>query len=97
VLPAQGLVRGPQLHQGLRGRLALPTQMLVGFPKLVMLPLEPLEVGSVFTIEPGIYLQAEKLGVRIEDDVLVTAQGGEWLSTGAPRTTEAIERLMRSR
>ncbi|HMG19173.1 MAG TPA: aminopeptidase P family protein [Gemmatimonadales bacterium] len=57
----------------------------------------PLEVGSVFTIEPGIYLQAEKLGVRIEDDVLVTAQGGEWLSTGAPRTTEAIERLMRSR
>jgi Xaa-Pro aminopeptidase len=55
----------------------------------------PLEVGAVFTIEPGIYLQAENLGVRIEDDVLVTATGAEWLSAGAPRTTEAIERLMR--
>jgi len=55
----------------------------------------PLEVGAVFTIEPGIYIQAENLGVRIEDDVLVTAAGAEWLSAGAPRTTEAIERLMR--
>ncbi|MGE5803126.1 MAG: aminopeptidase P N-terminal domain-containing protein [Gemmatimonadota bacterium] len=55
----------------------------------------PLEVGAVFTIEPGIYLQAENLGVRIEDDVLVTAKGGEWLSAGAPRTTTDIERVMR--
>jgi len=55
----------------------------------------PLEVGAVFTIEPGIYIQAENLGVRIEDDVLVTAKGGEWLSAGAPRTTDAIERVMR--
>lgn len=55
----------------------------------------PLEVGAVFTIEPGIYLQAENLGVRIEDDVLVTARGGEWLSAGAPRTTADIERVMR--
>ena len=54
----------------------------------------PLEPGMVVTLEPGIYLQAEKLGVRIEDDVLVTAKGGEWLSAGAPRTTEAIERVM---
>jgi len=57
----------------------------------------PLEPGMVVTLEPGIYLQAENLGVRIEDDVLVTAKGGEWLSAGAPRTTEAIERLMRGR
>ena len=57
----------------------------------------PLEPGMVVTLEPGIYLQAEKLGVRIEDDVLVTAKGGEWLSDGAPRTTDAIERVMRSR
>src|SRR5882724_3364175 len=54
----------------------------------------PLEPGMVVTLEPGIYLQAEKLGVRIEDDVLVTAKGGEWLSNGAPRTTDAIERVM---
>jgi Xaa-Pro aminopeptidase len=57
----------------------------------------PLEPGMVVTLEPGIYLQAEKLGVRIEDDVLVTAKGGEWLSAGAPRTTDAIEKLMSGR
>lgn len=57
----------------------------------------PFAPGTVITIEPGIYLREEGLGVRIEDDVLVTATGGEWLSAGAPRTTEAIERLMRSR
>jgi len=57
----------------------------------------PLEPGMVVTLEPGIYLQAEKLGVRIEDDVLVTAKGGEWLSDAAPRTTEAIERVMSHR
>jgi Xaa-Pro aminopeptidase len=55
----------------------------------------PLEPGMVITLEPGIYLEAEKLGVRIEDDVLVTAKGAEWLSDGAPRTTDGIERLMR--
>ncbi len=53
----------------------------------------PLAPGMVLTLEPGIYLPAESLGVRIEDDVLVTATGAEWLSDGAPRTTEAIERL----
>jgi Xaa-Pro aminopeptidase len=57
----------------------------------------PLEPGMVVTLEPGIYIQAEKLGVRIEDDVLVTAKGGEWLSSGAPRTTDAIERVMSGR
>jgi Xaa-Pro aminopeptidase len=57
----------------------------------------PLAPGMVFTIEPGIYLTAEKLGVRIEDDVLVTATGYELLSGGAPRTAEAIEKLMAGR
>ena len=57
----------------------------------------PLEPGMVITLEPGIYIQAEQLGVRIEDDVLVTAKGGEWLSAGAPRTTDAIEKLMSAR
>ncbi len=57
----------------------------------------PLRPGMVFTIEPGIYLPGEGLGVRIEDDVLVTATGGEWLSAKAPRSTGDIERLMRRR
>ena len=54
----------------------------------------PLKQGMVFTIEPGIYLPQEALGVRIEDDVLVTATGAEWLSAKAPKTTAEIERLM---
>ena len=54
----------------------------------------PLKPGMVFTIEPGIYLAQEGLGVRIEDDVLVTATGAEWLSAKAPKTTAEIERLM---
>src|SRR2546422_8810843 len=54
-----------------------------------------LEPGMVFTIEPGIYLPQESLGVRIEDDVLLTAAGAEGLSDKAPRTTDEIERLMR--
>ena len=54
----------------------------------------PLKQGMVFTIEPGIYLPQEAVGVRIEDDVLVTATGAEWLSAKAPKTTAEIERLM---
>jgi Xaa-Pro aminopeptidase len=57
----------------------------------------PLKPGMVLTIEPGIYLMQENLGVRIEDDVLVTATGAEWLSGRAPKTTDEIERLMRAR
>ena len=44
----------------------------------------PLAPGMVFTIEPGIYIPEENLGVRIEDDILVTATGAENLSAGAP-------------
>jgi Xaa-Pro aminopeptidase len=58
---------------------------------------EALAPGMVITIEPGIYLPAEQLGVRVEDDVLVTATGAEWLSADAPRAVEEIERLMRRR
>jgi len=56
----------------------------------------PLQPGMVFTIEPGIYIPEEGFGVRIEDDILVTATGYENLSAAAPRTAEEIERLMRS-
>src|SRR3989475_13156380 len=57
----------------------------------------PLEPGMVITLEQGIYIQAEQLGVRIEGDGLVTAKGGEWLSAGAPRTTDALEKLISTR
>ena len=51
--------------------------------------------GMVLTVEPGIYIPSEKLGIRIEDDILVTATGSENLSAGAPRKAEDVERLMR--
>ena len=54
----------------------------------------PLKPGMILTLEPGIYLAPEGLGVRIEDNVLVTATGAEWLSAKAPKTTAEIERLM---
>ncbi len=52
----------------------------------------PLQPGMVFTIEPGIYIEDEQLGVRIEDDVLVTENGYERLSAGAPRAAAEIEK-----
>lgn len=55
----------------------------------------PLEPDMVLTVEPGIYLADESLGVRIEDDVLVTEDGHEVLSAGAPKEVEEIEALMR--
>lgn len=55
----------------------------------------PLAPGMVLTIEPGVYLPDEGLGIRIEDDVLVTAGGHEVLSARAPRRVDEIERLMR--
>jgi len=57
----------------------------------------PLAPGMVFTIEPGVYIPAESLGVRIEDDVLVTETGYELLSGAAPRRAEDVERLMQGR
>jgi Xaa-Pro aminopeptidase len=54
----------------------------------------PFEPGMVLTVEPGIYIPAENLGVRIEDDVLVTEEGHEVLSAGAPKTVAEIEAVM---
>jgi Xaa-Pro aminopeptidase len=54
----------------------------------------PLEPGMVITVEPGIYIPSEKLGVRIEDDVLVTADGYKILTEHLPRTADDIEAVM---
>jgi Xaa-Pro aminopeptidase len=53
-----------------------------------------LEPGMVFTIEPGIYIPAESIGIRIEDDILVTPGGAEVLSSGVPRTVQEVEQAM---
>ncbi|MBA4501616.1 Xaa-Pro aminopeptidase [Marinobacterium marinum] len=63
----------------------------------------PLEPGMVMTIEPGVYVAPDDMdvapewrgiGIRIEDDVLVTEQGPEVLTHGVPKTIHAIEALM---
>ncbi|MEK6323172.1 MAG: Xaa-Pro peptidase family protein [Acidobacteriota bacterium] len=51
-------------------------------------------VGSVFTIEPGIYLPEEGFGVRIEDDYLVTEKGLVKMSAKLPSEPDEIERIM---
>jgi Xaa-Pro aminopeptidase len=53
-----------------------------------------LRPGMTLTIEPGIYIPEERLGVRIEDVLLVTEQGSENLTKAAPRTVADIEKLM---
>jgi Xaa-Pro aminopeptidase len=60
--------------------------------------------GMIFTVEPGIYIpdgsSCDKkywgIGIRIEDDVLVTEHGYRIMSDAAPRTPEGIERVMRN-
>ena len=53
-----------------------------------------LEPGMVVTVEPGIYIPEEKIGVRIEDDVLITSTGYKLLTTRLPRTVDEIEKIM---
>ncbi len=55
---------------------------------------EPLKEGDVITIEPGIYIPEENLGVRIEDDYWVTSSGLVCMSEEFPKDSYAIEELM---
>ena len=54
----------------------------------------PMKEGMVFTCEPGIYILEESLGVRIENDVLVTKNGPDDLMKNIPIEAEEIEELM---
>jgi Xaa-Pro aminopeptidase len=55
---------------------------------------KPLEPGMVVTVEPGIYIPEENLGVRIEDDILITETGYKFLSERLPRNPDEIEKIM---
>src|SRR5262249_50640605 len=57
--------------------------------------MEPLKPGMVITIEPGIYIREESIGVRIEDMVLVTDSGREVLTAALPKRSVDVERLMK--
>ena len=54
----------------------------------------PVEEGMVFTVEPGIYIPQEGLGIRIEDDIVITKDGHENLTRAIPKTVEEIEAFM---
>lgn len=56
----------------------------------------PMQVGNVFTCEPGIYIPEEKLGIRIENDILITENGVVDLMADIPVEVEEIEDLMNS-
>ena len=54
----------------------------------------PLQEGDVFTIEPGIYIPEESLGIRIEDDYWIVEDGAEILSEYIPKAAKDVEALM---
>jgi len=56
---------------------------------------EPIRAGMVFTIEPGIYIEEEQMGVRIENNFWVTRNGNKDLMKNIPITVEEIEALMK--
>jgi Xaa-Pro aminopeptidase len=55
----------------------------------------PLSIGDVFTIEPGIYISEENLGIRIEDDFVITKNGCACLSENLAKQAHDIECFMK--
>ena len=54
-----------------------------------------LRPGAIITDEPGLYIDEWEIGIRIEDDLLITEEGAEVLSKDIIRTTEEIEAFMK--
>ena len=55
---------------------------------------EPIEAGAVFTVEPGIYIREENMGIRLENDILITEDGHKDLMGHIPLEIEEIEAAM---
>lgn len=58
--------------------------------------IKPIKAGMVFTIEPGIYVEEEQVGIRIENNFLITRNGNKDLMKNIPITVEEIESLMKN-
>jgi Xaa-Pro aminopeptidase len=56
---------------------------------------EPIREGMLFTVEPGIYIEEEQMGIRIENNIWITKDGNIDLFEGIPITVEEIEAAMR--
>jgi len=63
----------------------------------VSLPNEPLVAGCVISNEPGLYIESEGIGIRIEDDLLITEEGCENLSQNIMKEPDEIENFMAKR
>lgn len=100
-----GLLSSPSDGAGLRRFFMHGTSHYLGLDVHDVGSNGPMSPGTVITVEPGIYIAAAEdidskwwnIGVRIEDDVLVTEDGPVVLSVGAPSSVEEIEALMQSR
>lgn len=57
---------------------------------------EKMEVGNVFTCEPGIYIPEEGIGIRIEDNIVLGEDGNLNMTAGIPKEVEEIEEIMNS-
>ena len=57
----------------------------------------PIQAGMVFTVEPGIYIEEEQMGVRIENNIWITRNGNKDLMANIPITAEDIETLMKKK
>ena len=55
---------------------------------------EPLQDGDVFTLEPGIYIPEENIGIRIEDNYWIAKDGAVCLSESLPKKPDEIEAMM---
>lgn len=88
-----GLIEKPEeirkyYFHGVSHSLGLDTHDVGNYRDIALAP------GEVITNEPGLYISEENIGIRIEDDILVTDSGHEVLTTGLPRTTDEIEAYM---
>ncbi len=98
-----GLIRSANDQAGLRRFFMHGTSHYLGLDVHDVGTNGQLTPGTVITVEPGIYIAADEdidprwwnIGVRIEDDILVTNAGPQVLSARAPRTVAEIEALMR--
>ena len=100
-----GLISGPRDGRGLRRFFMHGTSHYLGLDVHDVGTGEPMEPGTVITVEPGLYIAPAEdidpkwwnIGVRIEDDILITERGPVILSDGAPRSAEEVEALMQGR
>ncbi len=85
--------------------MGIDVLMIESLRQTAELPLITLQAGVVITVEPGIYIPAGSkcdkkwwnIGIRIEDDILITEKGPENISAGSPRTVADIEKMAKQK